>query len=534
MGEEQKIFSDVQRNVIYNEMLKPIKVRISEILLYDTEASMKFLQKYNEILKSTNEQDILSEIAELEMEIGIYEKNDGLQKSFEDKSQSIIQQIKDMQRDGDMLSLEDFESEFNELKQTYQTTFSKYSFQAREAIEQQLYELYGKVMLRRVREDSIDGVEVPKEDVNGLTIFMNGEIDKLSQNSNPQVQNAIERIKFKLMDKEDAFQGDEIWRLLNYAQSQKFIEPNQATREPNQPQVTALAVVKEKKGKGLVNRVKKAFQREPQLPLQVEDLSKITLDWLARHIPEDMLRKRFQVGENEYLPDPKTAIYNIITYRTTYSRDTDTEMRRFNNNGGFVFEDESGNKATLCVYGTYMQLFTEDWRYAIKAISTFDDTSWNLFRYTAFIDEIFGTDFANNLAVDFAEFILNPKSTLLTKLMDSLGYYDVCALRDSEYYASRDLAAQSRLFKNLAKSFNSISKECEETETDFRAKEEANRRAFNKKHQFKERIKQIPDNQSSRTTHENTQQSTKRIIKVKIRRKRARIRRDRARIKLQI
>lgn len=135
MGEEQKIFSDVQRNVIYNEMLKPIKVRISEILLYDTEASMKFLQKYNEILKSTNEQDILSEIVELEMEIGIYEKNEGLQKSFEVKSQSIIQQIKDMQRDGDMLSLEDFESEFNELKQTYQTTFSKYSFQAREAIE---------------------------------------------------------------------------------------------------------------------------------------------------------------------------------------------------------------------------------------------------------------------------------------------------------------------------------------------------------------------------------------------------------------
>lgn len=505
MGEEQKIFSDVQRNVIYNEMLKPIKVRISEILLYDTEASMKFLQKYNEILKSTNEQDILSEIAELEMEIGIYEKNDGLQKSFEDKSQSIIQQIKDMQRDGDMLSLEDFEIEFNELKQTYQTTFSKYSFQAREAIEQQLYELYGKVMLRRVREDSIDGVEVPKEDVNGLTIFMNGEIDKLSQNANPQVQNAIERIKFKLMDRENAFQDDEIWRLLDYAQSQKFIEPNQDTRESNQPQLTALAVVKEKKGKGLVNRVKKAFQKEPQLPLEVEDLSKITLDWLARHIPEDMLRKRFDVGEDEYLPDPKTAIYDVIAKR--YLADADTERRRFND-GDFVFEDESGNKAKLITYSSFVHLVSKDHYMRFRKISR-NDTSWDIFGYTAFIDEIFGTDFANNLALDFVKFMKNPKSTLSTKLLDFLGYYGDRTWRESESYASRDLAAESRLFKNLAKSFNSISKECEETETDFRAKEEANRRAFNKKHQFKERIKQIPDNQSPSTIQENTQQSEK-------------------------
>lgn len=338
MGEEQKIFSDVQRNVIYNEMLKPIKVKISEILLYDTEASMKFLQKYNEILKSTNEQDILSEIAELEMEIGIYEKNDGLQKSFEDKSQSVIQQIKDMQIDGDRLSLEDFEGEFKRLKQIYQTTFQKYGFQEREAIEQQLYELYGKVMVRRVREGNTDEVEVSKEDVTGLTIYMNSEIGRLSQNSNPQVQNAIERIKFKLMDKEDAFQGDEIWRLLDYAQSQRFIEPNQATRESNQPQVTALAVANE--NKELASRGRRAFQKEPQLPLQVEDLPKITLDWLAQYIPEDMLGKIEQQrlaeegrqSETEYLPDPKTAIYDFVSKKDKFTKDKFTTEAKLRGN----------------------------------------------------------------------------------------------------------------------------------------------------------------------------------------------------------
>lgn len=509
MGEEQKIFSDAQRNVIYNEMLKPIKVKISEILLYDTEAAMKFLQKYNDILKCTNEQDILSKIAELELEIGVYEKNDGLQKSFEDKSQAIIQQIKDMQIDGDRLSLEDFEGEFDSLKQTYKTTFQKYSFQAREAIEQQLYELYGKLMVRRVREGAIDEVEVPKEDLAGLTIFMNTEIGRLSQNSNPQVQNAIERIKFKLMDRENAFQGDEVWRLLSYAQSQKFVEPNQSTRDFNQHQVTALAVVKEKKG--LASRVKKVFQKEPQLPLQVEDLSKITLDWLAQHIPEDMLRKIEQQRlakegknpESSYLPDSKTAIYDFVG-----KLDSDDKPFKFKDKI-FAFEDEAGNKQEIRIvssehYSFYMDLVPEyldeinRYRMAKEIKLSFDVdgiATKNILEYAIFLDNIFDTYYATDLARDYERFVEKPP-----KKFDNIMY------GYTPEYKTKDFAAKSKLFKNLLKSYNSILKECQKTETNFRAKEEANRRAFYGKSKFREEIKQIHDAQDSNTSRENIQQ----------------------------
>lgn len=502
MGEEQKIFSDAQRNVIYNEMLKPIKVKISEILLYDTEAAMKFLQKYNDILKCTNEQDILSKIAELELEIGVYEKKDGLQKSFEDKSQAIIQQIKDMQIDGDRLSLEDFEGEFKSLKQTYQTTFQKYGFQEREAIEQQLYELYGKLMVRRVREEAIDEMEVPKEDLAGLTIFMNNEIGRLSQNSNPQVQNAIERMKFKLMDRDKAFQGDEIWRLLNYAQSQKFVEPNQATRESNQPQVTALAVVKEKKG--LASRVKKIFQKEPQLPLQVEDLSKITLDWLAQHIPKDMLRKIEQQRlteegrktEAEYLPDSKTAIYDFVG-----KMDCRTPVRL--RAGGFKYEDRFGNIQMIDVWSNYSMMIVPIYmekenmnRMTQEIYLNFKEEGLHriMLEYALFIDDIFETNFATDLARDFGEIIQNDKRTIGTILGLTTDYYP------------RDFSAKSLTFKNLLKSYRSISKECRKKETNFRANEQVNRRAFYGKSKFREEIRQLPDSQNSNTIREDIQQ----------------------------
>lgn len=472
MGEEEKIFSDVQRNVIYNEMLKPIKIKISQILLYDTEAAMKFLQRYNDIIKLTNEQDILSKISELEWDIGLYQKNDGLQKSFEYKSQSIIQQIKDMQVDGDRLSLEDLEKEFNRLKQTYKTTCQKYSFQARDTIEQQLYDLYGRVMVRRVREGDLDEIEIPKEDVAGLTIFMNNEIGKLSQNTNPQVQNAIERIKFKLMDEENAFQGDEIWKLLNYAQNQKFIGLNQLPRQLNQPQITALAVVNKKKG--LVSRIKKVFQKEPQLPLQVEDLSKITLDWLAQHIPEDMLRKieerrlkeEGRNPESKYLPDSKTAIYDFLS--------NPPEIERFE----YEYEDEIGNKQKI-VFSRWsnqislipISLDKENRKRLTRTIYTDEgNPSQEMLRYAMFLDDILGTNFANDLARDYGEFIQNSKTTYISKY-----------------------SAKSKLFKNLLKSYIRIAKVYVKTETKFRGNEEANRRAFYEKSRFREEIKQNAD-----------------------------------------
>ena len=52
---------------------------------------------------------MLSKISDLELQIDSYERNMGSTKSFEDKSDAILQQIKDMQTDGTKLSLEEYE-----------------------------------------------------------------------------------------------------------------------------------------------------------------------------------------------------------------------------------------------------------------------------------------------------------------------------------------------------------------------------------------------------------------------------------------
>lgn len=502
MGEEGKIYSDNQRDIIYTEMLKPIKLKISQILLYDTESAMSFLQKYNDILKSVKEQGILSKITELEFEISEYERNAGKQKIFEYKSQSIIQQIKDLQIDGDRLSFEDFESEFRRIKQTYQTDLQMYSFEDRDAIEQQLYDLYGKVMLRKVREGSIEQSQVSKKDIMGLTIFMNKEIGKLSQSTNPIVQNAIERIKFLLMDGENAFQGDEIWKVLSYAQEQKYVEPHQALAERKQPPITALAVVNEKKS--LLDRIKKVFQKEPQLPLQVEDLSKITLDWLAQYIPEDMLvkieeEKLQEEGEKtstRYMPDSKTAIYDF--------------MCRPSGGYEYEYEDKIGNKYIIAFGGdfenevTLIPIYLDEKDRTRMTKTEYIDNTRHLMKYAMFLDDIFGTNFANDLACDLGEYMQNPQKTFKARFRHE-------HLIDMDYDYEIDLSASSKLYKNLLKNYIRIAEECKETETAFRKNEAANRRTFYEKSRFREEMKQGIDNHTFNSIPKNIQEGKEEI-----------------------
>lgn len=44
MGDEMK-YSEGQRNQIYEKYLRPLKLKISQILLYDTNAAADFLKK---------------------------------------------------------------------------------------------------------------------------------------------------------------------------------------------------------------------------------------------------------------------------------------------------------------------------------------------------------------------------------------------------------------------------------------------------------------------------------------------------------
>lgn len=326
-------FTKKQRDTIYKTMLKPLQVEISQISLYDTEAAKKLFEKYNNLLQIGSQQEFYSAYSEFTLELGAYKKNKGNQKALESKGQAIFQQIEDMQKDGKKLSLEDYEIEFEKLKQTYDNSISQYNFEDRDKIERALYNLYGNFMVRRVREGAIDEFEISEQDVPGLTIFLNDEINRLSQNATPQVSNVLERIKFKLMSGKDAFSDDEIWKLLSYAQNQNevvkgtCIQQNASQEETSQePETTALAIAKEKKS--IFSRIKDFFGinpkepvelEEPTLPLKEEDLDKISFDWLVKFITKEQ-REEFEryrlydrYKKNIYLPDPRIVLYYEIS-----------------------------------------------------------------------------------------------------------------------------------------------------------------------------------------------------------------------------
>ena len=329
-------FTQEQRNTVYKTMLKPLQVEISQILLYDSKAAEGLLKKYNALLHIGSQQEFYSKYTELTLELDAYKKNYGNQKVLESKGQAIFEQIQDMQKDGKKLSLEDYETEFEKLKQTYDSSISQYSFEDRDKIEKALYNLYGNFMVRRVREGAIDEFEISEQDIPGLTIFLNSEINRLSQNATPQVSNVLERIKYKLMSGKQAFADDEIWKLLSYAQNQNesikgsSIQQNNSREEKTEElETTALAIANEKKS--IFRRIRDYFgtkpkepgeTEEPTLPLKEEDIDKISLEWLVKFVSkwqkENFERERLYKDNNKdnnkdiYLPDPRLIIYDII------------------------------------------------------------------------------------------------------------------------------------------------------------------------------------------------------------------------------
>ena len=360
-------FTQEQRNTVYETMLKPLQVEISQILLYDSEAAEGLLKKYNALLHISSQQEFYSKYTELNLELDAYKKNDGNQKVLESKGKTIFQQIQDMQKDGKKLSLENYETEFEKLKQTYDSSISQYTFEDRDKIEKALYNLFGNFMVRRVREGAIDEFEISEQDIPGLTIFLNSEINRLSQNATPQVSNVLERIKYKLISGKEAFADDEIWKLLSYAQNQNEsikgsnIQQNNSREEKQEEsETTALAIAKEKKS--IFRRIKDFFgikpkepeksvePIEPTLPLKEEDIDKISLDWLAKFITkeqrEEFERKRLDNKNLKlaYLPDSKLV---VMDFMKSIHIIADNECYNIS------FIDKVGDKTIIHFYGKY-------------------------------------------------------------------------------------------------------------------------------------------------------------------------------------
>ena len=226
MGDEMK-YSEGQRNQIYEKYLRPLKLKISQILLYDTNAAADFLKKYNNLLQKTSDSELLDKITELELEIEQYEKTLGKEKTF--------------QYESEQFTLEDFEKEVHSLVQRYKENFSGYSLEERDLLEAKIYELQARLIFKRVNQEYPEKIDIPKEDEIGIMIYLNREITRLQQSKNPKIKNYVEKIKYELMGGTEAIHNSEIWKVLSYAQRERFEE-----KEENPSKSKSLIYVKAK------------------------------------------------------------------------------------------------------------------------------------------------------------------------------------------------------------------------------------------------------------------------------------------------
>ena len=223
MGDEMK-YSEGQRNQIYEKYLRPLKLKISQILLYDTNAAADFLNKYNNLLQKTSDSELLDKITELELEIEQYEKTLGKEKNFQDKSSIIIGQVEELLYESEQLTLEEFEKEVHSLVQRYRKNFSGYSLEERDSLEAKIYELQARLILKRVNQEYPEKIDISQEDEIGIMIYLNREITRLQQSKNPKIKNYVEKIKYELMGGTEAIHNSEIWKVLSYAQRERFEE----------------------------------------------------------------------------------------------------------------------------------------------------------------------------------------------------------------------------------------------------------------------------------------------------------------------
>lgn len=484
-----------QRNIIFKEELEPLKAKISQILLYDTETALQLLQNYNEIAKKGEEVSIdiiLADIADLKVKIQEYENNKGKEEVFKEQSKIIASQLEELQANCEKMDIEDFEYKFSEIKELYNKNLENYSYADRDFIAEKIAILQAKIIIKKVRDGAIDlHDEISKDDEARLTMTINNSIFTLMQSQNPNIQNIVNEIKYKMIDRTDAVYDPDIWRLLDSAQgSGEKIEHRRSETQKREVETTTLPAIPTKHKGFNFPDFSQIFSRNTikigdqsmkiaktvqigDTTINVKDLAKISMDWLSEQVPQELLidieSKKLKKEEKKktkdiYVPDAKTPIYDeFLIKQGKYSE--------------YYFYNEKGIKLHLPKYGDFLVVDSET-----KIEGKFDRfnairKNTNIINYARLIDSILKSNLEQQLLNELGVFV---EKQLLRR--------DIVWINDEE-----DIKLMSKLpiFSNLLKSYNNIKKQVEETQIDFRGEEKAKRDKFyeERQSQFKKDLK---------------------------------------------
>lgn len=266
------------------------------------------------------------------------------------------------------------------------------------------------------------------------------------------------------MTDQNAVRDVEIWKWLDSAMKGKELE-NQ--KQENQT-TTAMAIAPKKRSRGTTgDKISRFFSKEPILPLQIEDLGKMSINWLGQYIPKIMLQelednrlKEEGVEKNsKYLPDPRAPIYQL--FKVGLKRRSEQEVFA----DEYQLVQENGSKINVEI--------KEGWeiesRYSKESMVKMEVGDVRkgpyggkylieILRLAGIIDKTFNTDFQQQLLNEIKEDI-------------------------------DGTSGKKPVYTRLRRSWKKMRKEYEKTALDFEAKEKMKRETFYKKYSLLENIK---------------------------------------------
>ena len=469
MGEEDITnLSKSQKDVIYKEMLEPLNLKISQILLYDTNTALQFLQEYNRIIENEEQScnALIQSIVELEVNISKYENSEGKEKIFKAQSKAILHSIEDLMRNSSGLSIQEFEGKFASLKFNYDKERGNYSFEDRNEIERKLYELQSSLIMRQVASGKTAeylAKTISDKDKKGLNIFVMQQINSLQQQEG--LRNIATKVSDMVLNDTDAVLNPKLWSWLNVAQ-RGIQREEQSQNTISSATSTALIVPTTPNKISVWERFKKVFSKEPTFPLQISDLKKISMEWLSDYIPKSMLesserwrlRKEVVNGKRElpgiaeiseiseiseiYMPDPKKVIINMIAGKAQMNS-WSICYQLFEQNGGMI---------EITVSKDYLIMSTGDYEARGKTTDSNDKfiRPNEALGYAEWLDRIFGTKFRQQLLQELKEVYIEKKHT------------------------------KDPIRRNLLMSLDNMRKEYKRIEVEFNVSEETRREKFYK------------------------------------------------------
>lgn len=521
MKEDEKAFDSLeQRDIIYKQYLTPLKVKISQILLYDTEQANILLQKYVNIEKNEDKsiKEIITDITNLEIEIQQYEENKGKEKLFENQSEIILSQLDDLKEKCEELDIKVLKSKFLEIRELYNRNSNNYSYTDRSKIENKISEIQSKLIIKKVKEGATDLHDViSKDDIANLTIIINNTIFTIMQSQNPNIKDRINEIRYKMIHKPNAIYDPEIWRLLDYIQRNpeklEQIEVDEQ-KEKNNSNIELQMIPKNNKEFELPNfktlfnkKTIKIGDRKIRLnktvkignkTINVKKLAEIDIEWLAKQVPQEMLiaiedEKLKEEGKEKtkkkYIPNRKTPIYNAFN-------------NIYKSSDNLYFYNEEGTRFRIVALWSKSYLESEDGTKLIGNHSRF-----------RVINEA-------NVIINYAELIDKiMNSNLKQQLLNELGIYVQNQILRSDISEYKGIWPEVKnqikdlpILSNLSISYDKVYDQVFHTCKNFEDIEEQKRNKFYKENQFKEEIKVDKKDQEIKErlmTQQNLEEITK-------------------------